>query len=864
MKKIICIAYLCFISLAVLAQRPPVSGLHLNYEIIRNDVGGKRIFLSALTLANKSNVALPSGGWSIFFNFPRLIHSASVSPKMQVEHINGDFYRMTPTAQFGGLRPSDTLRVEFTAGAWGTSITDAPGGVYIVWDEEPAKGHLFSNYTAQPATRPEQYMRYAGDKYEAYTSEKVFKENESIIDIPAQQLTKIFPTPASYRETGGSFLLDRNVPVKIQFSMPTDPGKEQIKIFDNEMDLLLRDLDVLLVRGKGKSKGVILLKQNDTIKGEGYTLNITANEVRIEASTPAGIFYGIQSFKSLIPPASWKSKQASIAVPAVEVADAPRFGHRAFMLDVARNFQTKEQVMKTLDLMALYKLNVFHLHFSDDEGWRIEIPGLPELTQVGAKRAHAVNDKNFLHPSFASGPDSTTSGTGYYTRQDFMEILRYAQRRHIKVIPEIETPGHARAAIASMDVRYERLMREGRKEAAEEYLLYDLKDTSKYRSVQRWFRNVINPALPSTYRFLEKVVDELRAMYAEAGVPLETIHFGGDEVPAGVWTGSPEVHKLMASNAGVKDVNDAWYYYFDKVTKMMKSKGLYVYGWEEAGMRKTKLDGRTIYLPNPDFAPTGMQVDVWNNVIGWGAEDLPYQLANAGYRVILSPVSNMYFDLAYQKEFNEVGQYWGGYLDVDKPFKFIPYDYYRNSDIDINGNRVSRSFFQNKERLTDYGRENIPGLQGLLWAETLRSPEIMEYLLLPKLLGLAERAWSPDPDWATEKDSTKAAQLYAAAWSRFVNVLGKRELPRLDYYAGGFSYRIPTPGSTILRNGMVEANSQFPGLVLRYTTNGSEPTLSSPIYKGPIPATGPIKLRLFDTRGRGGRSVQAGGTGGLM
>jgi hexosaminidase len=858
MKKIISIVFLCFVSFLAFAQKPPVSALHLNYEIVRNDVGGKRIFLSALTLSNKSNMALPASGWSIFFNFPRLIHSASVSPKMQVEHINGDFYRMTPTAQFTGLRPTDTVRVEFTAGAWGTSITDAPGGIYLVWDEEPAKGHLFSNYTAQPATRPEQYNRYAGDKYEVYTPEKVFRENEGITDIPAGQLTKIFPTPASYRETGGTFLLDRNVPVKVMFSMPTDPGREQVKIFDNEMDLLLRDLDQILVRGKGKSKGVIMLKQNDSIRGEGYRLNVTPNEVRIEASTPVGIFYGIQSFKSLIPPGSWKSKQASIAVPAVAVVDSPRFGHRAFLLDIARNFQTKEQIFKTLDLMALYKLNVFHFHFSDDEGWRLEIPGLPELTQVGAKRAHALNDKNFLHPSFGSGPDATTSGTGYYTRQDYIDILRYATRRHIKVIPEIETPGHARAAIAAMDARYERLMREGKKEAAEEYLLYDLKDTSKYRSVQRWFRNVMNPALPSTYRFLEKVSDELIAMHTEAGAPLETIHFGGDEVPSGVWTGSPEVHKLIASDPKVNNVNDAWYYYFDKITKMMKSKGLYVYGWEEAGMRKTRLDGRAVYIPNPDFAATGMQVDVWNNVIGFGAEDLPYQLANAGYRVILSPVSNMYFDLAYQKEFNEVGQYWGGFLDVDKPFKFIPFDYYRNANVDINGNRVTGSFFQGKERLTDYGKENIPGLQGLLWAETLRSPQIMEYLLLPKLLGLAERAWSPDPDWATEKDSTKASQLYAAAWSRFVNVLGKRELPRLDFYAGGFSYRIPTPGA-VVRNGMVEANIQFPGLTLRYTTNGQEPNPISPIYKGPIPATGPIKLRLFDTRNRGGRTIEASG-----
>jgi hexosaminidase len=851
MKKIalfISLAILCTQAQAQQKGRTAAADLHLNYEIIQNDLGGKRIFLSALTVVNKGKSPLPASGWSIYFNFPRLIHGASVSPKVQIDHINGDFYRLRPTNRFAGLKPKDSLRVEYTAGAWGTNITDAPAGIYIVWDNEPSKGYLFTNYIAQPATRPEQFQRYAGDKFEPYTPAKVFEQNAVIKDIPAEALPKVFPTPASYKETGATFNFGNHSYISYE---PVNASP----ILGPVMEYLAQEKAKWLVEAKAAEQNKILFVHDSRLPAEGYRLSITSSSIVIGASTPAGAFYAIQSLKSLMPPDALKAKQQSISIPTVEIIDSPRFAHRAFMLDVARNFQSKKQVLKTLDLMAQYKLNVFHFHFSDDEGWRIEIPGLPELTEVGARRGHAVNDQHHLHPSFGSGPDLNTSGTGFYTRNDFIEILKYAKDRHIKVIPEIETPGHARAAIAAMDARYERLIKSGDRAGAEQYLLYDRADTSKYRSVQRWFRNVMNPALPSTYRFLEKVVDELSLMYREAGAPLETIHFGGDEVPNGVWTGSPSVHELIAKDSMVNNVNDAWYYYFSRLTEMMKQRSMYVYGWEEAGMRKTRLDGRTIYIANPDFAKTGMQVDVWNNVIGWGAEDLPYQLANAGYKVILSPVTNMYFDLAYHKEFNEPGQYWGGFIDVDKPFKFIPFDYFKNSEIDINGNRVNRSFFTNKQRLTDYGKDNIPGLQGLLWAETLRSPQMMEYLLLPKLLGLAERAWAPDPAWATEKDSARSVELYNDAWSQFVNVLGKRELPRLDHLSGGFQYRIPTAGA-VIRDGKVEVNSQFPGLVIRYTTDGKEPSMTSAPYTKPLTERALLKIRLFDSKGRGGRTIQ--------
>jgi len=837
------VSLLFVLSLALQAQTFPLHQLATRWEVIENNHAGKRQFMAAFTFKNTSKVSFPATGWSLFFNFPRLIYKDSVSTGMNIDHINGDFYRMTPSGAFKGLAPNDSIVIRYVAGAWATNITDAPSGLYMVWESAPENGHVLTNYTQKPATELKQLLRYADDKIMPTTPAVVYAQNAAIVDLPSAGLPKVFPTPVSYVEGQGTFILDNKVQINADSRFAAEA-----RYLQEELRPLVGTVNV----GAAGNKQIQL--QYKALPAEAYELQVTPATVTIAAGTNAGMFYGIQSLKTLLPAVAWKERQRTISLPALTVSDAPRFPHRAFMMDVARNFQAKQQVFRILDLMALYKLNVFHFHFNDDEGWRLEIPGLPELTDVGSRRGHNTTDENFLHPSFGSGPGFNSSGTGHYTRQDFIDILKYARERHIRVIPEIETPGHARAAIASMTARYKRLMKEGKQQEAEQYLLIDLSDSSRYRSVQRWTNNVINPALPSVYRFLEKVTDELIAMYKEAGAPLERIHFGGDEVPAGVWTKSPAVTQLMKKDSTVRNVNDLWYYFFGNLNNMLQRKGLLMYGWEEIAMRKTKQNGKAVYIPNPDFVNSNFQVDVWNNVIGWGAEDLPYQLANAGYKVILSPVSNMYFDLAYQKDFYEPGQYWGGYIDVDKPFYFIPFDYYKNATQDINGNKVTQAFFQNKERLTEYGMEQIPGVQGLLWAEAITSPAEMEYLLLPKLLGLAERAWSKDPSWAREKDSTKAQALYQQAWTQFVNVLGKRELPRLDYYNGGYQYRIPTPGIRA-ENGTVSMNTQLPGFIIRYTTDGSEPTLKSKPYTQPVPAKGVIKARMFTLTGRGGRTV---------
>ena len=200
------------------------------------------------------------------------------------------------------------------------------------------------------------------------------------------------------------------------------------------------------------------------------------------------------------------------------------------------------------------------------------------------------------------------------------------------------------------------------------------------------------------------------------------------------------------------------------------------------------------------------------------------------------------------------GLHWGGYVDINKPFDFIPFDYYKNVREDRDGSPLDPAVFIGKDRLTDYGRSNILGLQGNLFSETLSAEGRLEYMLVPKLLGMAERAWAPDPAWAREKDEAKAAALYQKAWSEFVGVVGKRELPRLARESPDVTYRIPTPGLRIV-DGQVRASLRLPGFVMRYTTDGSEPTASGPEVHGPFSAAGLVKVAAFDTRGRKGHTA---------
>ena len=277
----------------------------------------------------------------------------------------------------------------------------------------------------------------------------------------------------------------------------------------------------------------VIMVQND--KAGWYRITLDG-KCTVEAADEDGAYYAKVTLDNL------KRNAGGNEIPNMVVEDWPDFGYRGFMLDISRNFTTKDNILKFIDLLGHYKASVLHLHFGDDEGWRLEIGKFPELTSYGAY--HAFPQKNeageyveveALMPSYNGSidpKDMTSSANGHLTKEDYIEIIKYAWNHRIQVIPEFDTPGHSRAAIKAMEAYAKRT-------GDNSYLLSDPKDVSEYESVQYYRDNAINVALPSTYRFIEVVFDEIIAYHKEAGVPLPAIHVGGDEVPEGAWVGSP-------------------------------------------------------------------------------------------------------------------------------------------------------------------------------------------------------------------------------------------------------------------------------------------------------------------------------------
>ena len=810
------LAALAALTLASAGTAAAQTNLQLRWEVLRDTTAPNAAGSWAqFTLTNRGTQPLPKTGWAIYFS---ALHSALLdsSAAFLFQDVMADLHRLVPGPRFAGLAPGASVKFPYLTDVL-RNQSFGPAGPYIVFDSAPGSG-IALDFTAAPFTHNTGVVTPAMQ----YSLDSLTR------DIPVNDLPPIFPTPVQLVKGTGALRLT---------AMPQVVASTALA---NEARFAGDYLRPFFKAGRAGATAVRL--DIGAVAGqtspEAYELTIDSSGVRIVGVSPTGVFYGLQSLRDLLPVAS----SGALVLPAIHVVDAPRFGYRGFMLDVARNFNPKSVVLRTLDLMARYKLNVFHMHLTDDEGWRVEIAGLPELTTVGARRGHTLDSKAFLQPAFGSGPQvGRPYGSGFYSHADYVEIVRYAAARHIEVIPEIEMPGHARAAIKSMEARTDAT-----------YRLSDPKDTSKYASVQGYPDNVINPALESTYRFIEKVVTELAAMHREAGAPLRHIHMGGDEVPAGVWVGSPAVQAFMQAH-NLTNVDDLWFAFYGRIEQVLKAQGLTPGGWEEIAVRKTRLDGHSVNIPNPGFAERGWRAYVWNNVPGWGAEDLAYRLANGGYDVVLSPVTNYYFDLAYNQNPEEIGLDWGGFINMRTPFQYIPFDYYRNTRVDREGNPLPPGAFTGKDRLTDYGRSHVLGLQGNLWAETLGGDGRLDYMLVPKIFGLAERAWAPDPNWASA-DSTRADSLFREDWSRLANVVGKRELPRLDREVPELSYRIPKPGLKA-SGGAVYSSIALPGFTLRYTTDGSEPTLKSPAVHGPIQARGTVSVAAFSTSGRKGHTA---------
>ena len=767
-------------------------------------------FTARLILRNEGHEAI-APGWTLCFNTCRKILPETVNAGFRATHLNGDLFAFARPDGAAWL-PGQEYEIVYESLHWAISITDAPLGFYLL----DAAGRAFDlgDPAIAPFVRPEQRHRMRGDLLPTADAAWRFEQNAALSLLDEEAVGRITPRPRLAR-----FDARRCVPGQ---SSPIEYGEE----LDNEA-AFLRSLLATLPEGEGGAR--IVLEADPALEPEAYQLEIAPDLVLVRGAGAHGVFNGLQSLAQLL--------AQDGALPCGKVVDTPRFAYRGMMLDVARHFSSVDTVLRLLDCMASYKLNRFHFHLTDDEGWRLAIAALPELTEVGARRGvPAPGEPPCLPPSFGSGADTRSpGGSGFYTADEFVAILRHAQRLHIEVIPEFNMPGHARAAVEAMRVRHARLSAAGDIAGAEEYLLSDPHDASRYESVQLWHDNVMCIALPSVDRFIDTVVAEVAALYREAGVPLRVLHTGGDEVPVGAWLGSPVCQARMREH-GWLEARQLRVDFQARCRAILARRGIVFAGWEETALTS-------------NGAGQGEDVYVWNNGWGSGQEDCANRLANDGHEVVLSSAASLYFDFAYAKHPQEPGYYWAGFVDAREPFGLNPLDAPLLPAHDAMGRTPTPAQIAALAPLDAGGRQRIKGLQGQLWSENARSRERVEYLVLPRLIGLAERAWSADPGWKHPDELT-------ADWNEFANRLGQRELPRLDCLPRPWAYRLPPPGA-VIEDGRLHANIALPGLAVHYTLDGSDPDAHSPRYTAPVALAGSrtAKLASVDTRGRASRIV---------
>ena len=829
----------------------PVSPIEISWEV-KSNIENEGVFHAVLHLFNSGSESFYGDDWTLYFNSIRMIDPESVPEYLKLSHINGDFFKLEPTSEFPSIEPGEKLEIFYTGQHFSIKKSDAPEGFYFVFDD--GRIETVGKTEVMPFLREDQTMRSPADRLEVPTAESEFQYNEGLSLLEREELVKITPTPVSMEPGEGFFefsgtleiyhdpLFSREASILSDYLLFTMGVASQTMLppVDDASDQLQIVLNMSVAEMEGD---------------EAYHLDVKPDQITITANHSKGIFYGIQSLKSLIE----NRDSDELIIPGIHIRDYPAFKYRGMHLDVSRNFQSVEDVKLLLDAMAQYKLNKFHFHLTDDEGWRIAIDPLPELVEVGGVRGHTTDESDRLIPAYGSGPDpipGRSFGSGWYSRNQYIDLISYAHDRHIEVIPEIDVPGHARAAIIAMRARTERLERAGQSEDAEQYRLDEETDQSEYLSIQNFNDNVINVCIESTYNFMELVFDELIEMHRVAGVPLSTIHVGGDEVPHGVWEKSPSCISLM-EREGIENVRELQSYFFSRLNQKLIDRGLKMAGWEEVVFFEDPEDGS--HVPNPQFTDNVIP-HVWSNIWGSGTEHYTYELANLGYQVIMSHASSFYFDMAHNKDWREPGFYWAAMFDVKEPFSFIPTDLYKNAVTDNYGREISSEMYDDAVVLLPHGRENLLGIQGQLWSETVNREGRMHYLIFPRLLGLAERAWVGDPEWSEVENRSDLFEARDVAWNEFANRLGQFELNRFDLNLSEIGYRIPTPGA-VIRSGYLHANVSFPGLEIRFTTDGSEPDSESILYSEPVEISGSeiIKIAVFNSTGRSGRVVYLSG-----
>ncbi len=563
----------------------------------------------------------------------------------------------------------------------------------------------------------------------------------------------IIPAPSSVKKAKGKFMITPET------SFLVDAPTQKAAIFlTNYLKKNGYNNTVVNANTMGRKpadvKNAVMLLTNfkGNIPEEGYELKISGDQVVINGKGP-GLFYGLQTLLQLIK----EEKRGYASVPCGVITDAPRFAYRGMHLDVSRHFFSVDFIKKYIDVMAMYKLNNFHWHLTDDQGWRIEIKKYPKLTKVGSIRAQS---KVGGYSGNNDGLFDNTSYSGFYTQDEIREVVNYAAERYINIVPEIEMPGHSMAAIAA-------------------YPILSCDPSKPYKVGENWgvYTDVYCPT-DTTFRILSDILDEVMDLF-----PGKLIHIGGDECPKDAWKKSAFCQRLIADSA-LRDENGLQSYFIRRIERHLNASGRKMIGWDEI------LEGGL--APNAD-------------VMSWRGEEGGIAAAQLGHDVVMTPGSaGMYFDHAQSKS-NQEPLSIGGFASLAHTYAYDP---------------VPAS-------LTPDQQKHIIGVQANLWTEYIATPAKAEYMLLPRMLALAEVAWSP---------------LSAKNFNEFSARRIPGHLAMLE--SKGYNYRVPevmgTSDTTLKGSDFkLELVAPVEGAKVYYTIDGYTPRETDLWYTEPLRITVP-------------------------
>jgi len=784
----------------------------------------------SLSILNSTKINFNSI-WSFHWNQQSSrVNNESIPENIKYEYVAGQSYNILSFGKNYDLKSNDSISIDFNQSGIVSRISDLPVGGFIVSNNEIIDVKFTYNWKNADGI----------DKLDAPTSKDRYDLYAPGNVIDKSELEIIIPTPSEITILDGESALKSEYKVFVDESLNLDINTVKSLFAENF------NIDI-----KNSKDFDISVQYIDNLLEESYKLSINENKILIEASGRAGALYGLQSLKQLFLASSLENNM----LKHMNINDSPRFSYRGMLLDISRNFYGPDKVKQILDYLSFFKINHLDFRLTDDEGWRLEIPGLEELTEVGSKRAYTKDEFESLIPMYGSGPDINSTGSGYLSRVDFIEILQYADHRNIKIIPQISYPSHMRSAIISMDVRYQKYMELGNQEEAEKYLLSDPDDESEYYSAQGFDDNIACICRESAFTFYEKVIDEIHLMYQEAGVELNKFGIGADELPYGAWQKSPICDQFMEEKSIAGDYNALYEKMQRRVYDKLLSYNATMTGWDDILLKLTEKNQAETKIKD-FFKGDDVLLFVWKNDWGQGRQDMIYKYANLGYKTVMSNSSAFYFDMVDDKDLDNVGLSWSGYADYKDMWTVDVFDIF-NDSYGVEKNNISKEYIESSEKLNPNNIDNIIGIQSQIWSETIRNEDILDYMFMPNIIVFSQKAWSQDPEWMKISDKTKRENTLDYEWNKFTNTIGQRVLPIIDNIYGGLSYDLPKPGG-IIKNDSLYANSVFPGLNIKYTLDGSLPGIESMNYNNPVKLNQAdiVNLRLFDNMGRGGYPIQ--------